>query len=598
MPDLPVGAQIIRLVILFFSGAAIALFLQRAVARQLRGRTRAEQLLHASQAQIAGILAIAADAIITIDDAHAIVHFNRGAEEIFGYPAAEVIGKPIELLLPESALGMHRSHVVRFAASGESARRMGSRNEVSGRRRNGEEFPAEASISKLPTGSGMLFCVVLRDATEQRRRELHDHMLAVAGARLAASLDYDATVRVAAELAVPTFSDWCVVDVIEPGPGDHKMLRRIASVHQDPERDRILRAMEHRGLDWDAPSAVIDVLRTGEPLLLPEVSEAWLEAHSDDTDELEATQRLGLRSLLIVPLLAREEVFAAMAMGRADGRRPFDEADLDLARAIGFRSSLAIDNALHYGAERRATMARDELLAIVSHDLRNPAAAISMCARALTEDPPESGAERESLMVTIRESAEWMRRLMQDLVDVASVEAGRLSVVPEAQPVEPIITSTIEMFTARAREDSKSLSSEIPASLPWMMADRSRVMQVLANLVDNALKFTHAGGNIIVSVVSRREELEFTVRDSGPGIRPEHLPHLFDRFWHAGAYTMTHGSGLGLAIARGIVTAHGGRIWVDTTLGVGSAFSFTLPIASRIVSAGSLPSRSVAAAGR
>ena len=392
MTELSLGAQVIRLVILLLAGAAIALFLQRAVARQLRGRTRAEQLLQASQAQIAGILAIAADAIITIDDTHSIVHFNRGAEDIFGYPAAEVIGRPVEMLLPESALGIHRSHILRFAASNEDSRHMGSRNDVSGRRRNGEEFPAEASISKLPTATGMLFCVVLRDATEQRRREQHDHMLAVAGARLAASLDYGATLRVAAELAVPTISDWCVLDVIEAGPGETRALRRVASVHHDAERDEILREMERRGLDWDAPSAVIDMLRTGEPLLLPVVTDAWLEAHSDSTEELVATRQLGLRSLLIVPLLARDEVIGAMAMGRADDRRPFDEADLDLARAIGYRAALAIDNARHYGAERRATMARDDLLAIVSHDLRNPAAAISMCAQALTGTPPASDA--------------------------------------------------------------------------------------------------------------------------------------------------------------------------------------------------------------
>ncbi len=580
MTELSVGTQVIRLVILFLAGGAIALFLQQAVARQLRGRTLAEQLLQASQAQIAGILAIAADAIITIDDSQSIVHFNRGAEEIFGYQAAEVVGKPIELLLPESTLGGHRSHVARFAASSEDSRHMGSRNEVAGRRRNGEEFPAEASITKLPTAAGMLFCVVLRDATEQRRREQHDHMLAVAGARLATSLDYDATLRIAAELTVPTISDWCVLDVIEPGPGETKSLHRVASVHHDAERDAILREMERHGLDWDAPSAVIDMLRTGEPLLLPEVSDTWLEAHSESTEELVATRTLGLASLLIVPLLAREVVFGAMAMGRDHDRRPFDQGDLDLARAIGFRAALAIDNARHYSAERRATTSRDELLAIVSHDLRNPAAAIAMCAKALTAGHAASDAERESLLGTISESADWMRRLMQDLVDVASIESGRLSVVPERQPAEPFMLATIEMFSARARQEAKTLRTEIPGSLPWVVADRSRVMQVLANLVDNALKFTREGGSVVVSVLSRREELEFTVQDTGPGIPPEHLPHLFDRFWHARVDNLSRGSGLGLAIARGIISAHGGKIWVDTTVGVGSAFHFTLPVAS------------------
>jgi signal transduction histidine kinase len=124
------------------------------------------------------------------------------------------------------------------------------------------------------------------------------------------------------------------------------------------------------------------------------------------------------------------------------------------------------------------------------------------------------------------------------------------------------------------------LREEIPAPLPIVEADRSRVMQVLANLVDNALKFTTAGGVITISAIAHDGEVEFTVRDTGSGIPPEHVPHLFDRFWHARGTSLTHGSGLGLAIAQGIITAHGGRIWVDTNNGEGSAFRFTLPVAA------------------
>lgn len=579
MPELSTSSQLIRLLTLMVAGGAIALFLQRSIARHLRGRTRAEELLRASQAQLTGILAIAADAIITIDDNHTIVHFNRGAEEIFGYTAAEIIGQPLELLLPESAMSAHRTHVAHFAASNENARRMGARREVAGRRRNGQEFAAEASISKLPTAKGMLFGVVLRDATEQKRREQHEHMLAVAGARLAGSLEYDATLRVAAELVVPTMGDWCLLDVIEKGPGEARTLRRVASVHHDPARDQILRQLEQAGLDWDAPSAIIDVLRTGKPLLLSTVADEWIEAHSDRPEAVGLSRELGLDSMLSVPLLARDEVFGAMTIGRGQGRAPFDEADLNLASAVGFRAALAIDNAVHYGAEQRATLARDEMLAIVSHDLRNPANAISMCAKALTELPGEAESDRRALMGTIAESAEWMRRLMQDLVDVASIEAGRLSVAPEPQPIEPIISATVEMFAERARLGGIQLHLHCPEGLPAVMADRSRVMQVLANLLDNALKFTPAGGHVTLAVEPRGDEVEFSVQDTGPGIPPEHIPHLFDRFWHSRGVSHTHGSGLGLAIARGIVSAHGGRIWVDTLLEVGSAFRFTLPTA-------------------
>ncbi len=580
MPDLSFSPELLRLVVAAAVAISVAVFLQRSIARQSRQRNRAEELLRTSETELTGILAIAADAILTIDDTHTIVHFNRGAEEIFGYSAAEIIGKPLETLLPDSAIGSHRSHVAGFAASGEGSRRMGARREVAGKRSNGMEFPAEASISKLPTPTGMLFCVVLRDATEQKRREEHEHLLSVTGARLVGSLEYEETLEVAAAVVVPQLGDWCVLDVIEQSLGEIRTIRRVASRHHDPASDMVLRLMEERGLDWDSPSAVIDVLRTGTPLLLPAVDEGWLEAHSDTADALTSASVLGVRSLLIVPLLARDTVFGALTIIRGPGRLPMDEADLDLARAVGFRVALAIDNAVHFRAERRATMARDEILAIVSHDLRNPANAITMCVHSLLRNPPSSREEQELLLSTIGESAEWMRRLMQDLVDVATIEAGKLRVQPEAESVEPIIHATVEMFAARAREGSKQLRGEIPGQLPQVEADRSRIMQVLANLVDNALKYTHDGGQVTLTAIVQGNMVEFTVADTGAGIPAEHVPHLFDRFWYARGKSLTHASGLGLAIARGIVTAHGGRIWVETAVGEGSAFRFTLPIAA------------------
>lgn len=580
MPDLTHAPQLLRLTVVAAVGIVVAVFLQWAIARQLRRRKRADALLRASQNQLSGILAIAADAILLIDESHNIIQFNRGAEEIFGYPAAEIIGKPLELLLPDSAVGAHRSHVAAFARSGETARRMGARREVSGKRRNGMVFPAEASISKLDTPAGMRFCVVLRDATEQKRREQHEHLLSVSGAQLAASLEYEETLRVAAAVAVPTLGDWCVLDVIEEGVGERRTIRRVTSRHPEPARETVLLAMEERGLDWDSPSAVIDVLRTGKPLLLPSVDEDWLEAHSDNAAELTDINVLGVRSLLIVPLSGREAVFGALTIVRGLGRLPMDDDDLELARAIGLRVGLAIDNAVHFRAEHRATMARDEIMAIVSHDLRNPVNAIRMCVHSLTRNPPTNPEEQALLLGTIGESAEWMRRMIQDLVDVATIEAGKLQVEPAPQEVEPIILATVEMFAARAREGSKALRGDLPDGLPQIAADRSRIMQVLANLVDNALKFTHDGGQVTLSAVVQEEMVVFTVADTGAGIPAEHLPYLFDRFWYARGKSLTHGSGLGLAIARGIVTAHAGRIWVETAEGKGSAFRFTLPIAN------------------
>src|SRR5689334_19252082 len=173
-------------------GATVALRRQQVVGQLLVARDHADTELRASEAKFSGILAIAADAIITIDEAQRIIHFNHGAEEIFGYTAAEAIGQPLTVLLPERFRSMHERHVKDFGASAESARRMGHRRAVAGRRKNGSEFPAEASISKLdlPTGQ-RIYTVLLRDITERKWAEDADHFLTEAGQRLAESLQYD-----------------------------------------------------------------------------------------------------------------------------------------------------------------------------------------------------------------------------------------------------------------------------------------------------------------------------------------------------------------------------------------------------------------------
>ena len=216
------------------AGAA-SWFLRRAAIRDLEVRAEVEAKLRESEARFSGILAIAANAIITTDNLSRVVHFNRAAEAMFGYPASEIIGAPLTMLLPPAVAAHHHQYVAEFGRSSESARIMGSRREVGGRRRNGEEFPAEVSISKLATADGLLFTAVVHDVTDQRRTAHHEHTLAVAGARLAATLDFDATLRLVAELPVLAAADWCLLDVVDREDEDHPVLRRIASTHSDAD---------------------------------------------------------------------------------------------------------------------------------------------------------------------------------------------------------------------------------------------------------------------------------------------------------------------------------------------------------------------------
>jgi signal transduction histidine kinase len=222
--------------------------------------------------------------------------------------------------------------------------------------------------------------------------------------------------------------------------------------------------------------------------------------------------------------------------------------------------------------------AREEGLAIVSHDLRNPLNATTLASSLLQTSESISGDEREQLEI-IDLSAKRMRRLIEDLLDVTRLEGGkRLPVERTKVDVAPLVAETVGLFKAEAGTKSVTIEDDIDESVPPVHADRHRVLQVFANLVGNALKFTPAGGTIRVSAKVVESSVRFAVSDTGPGIPQEHLHDIFKQYWQA-KRTERMGAGLGLPIAKGIVEAHGGSIWVESEQGKGTAFYFTLPVA-------------------
>jgi signal transduction histidine kinase len=250
---------------------------------------------------------------------------------------------------------------------------------------------------------------------------------------------------------------------------------------------------------------------------------------------------------------------------------------LIVGAAAAERRHRGLENARLYQEAHKALGLRDELLAIVSHDLQNPLGVILMSESVLLQSPAtdDKGRQLHKHAQTVHRAAERMRRLIDDLVDFASIQAGQLAV--ELRPHDPVLLGkeAVDGFRALAREGKQNLQWATQADLPKIDCDRDRALQVLSNLIANALRVTPPGGSISVSVEQRAREVVFSVADTGPGIGIDELPHLFQRYFR-GKGAEYKGTGLGLAIAKGIVDAHGGRIWVESELGAGSTFFLTL----------------------
>ncbi|MDX1673701.1 MAG: PAS domain-containing sensor histidine kinase [Longimicrobiales bacterium] len=553
---------------------SIRSFFRRILGGERTSEAAATNALEATRARLERIVEIAADAIISVDEDHCIILFNRGAEEIFGWDREEVIGRPLDILLPERFRHLHGAHLDRFAEGPEAARHMGQRREIAGVRKDGWEFPAEASISRLDTPSGRVFTVVLRDVTEQKKAEHTQRFLADASSVLARSLDYEATMAGLARIALPHLADWCVIDVAaESG------VTRIQATHSDPELDPVVRELQRYPPEASRPHPTLTVLETGKPELIERVTDEFLRGIAADDRHLELLRRLGVGSLLVVPLVARDRTLGAFALVSSDPARPFGSDDILLAEELGRRAALAVDNARLYEAAREAVAARDEVLAVVSHDLGNPLSAIRVSARVLdrmldAQKIDDAGDQVDA----IRQAADQMERLIRDLLEIRRIESGRLRLVRRPERVTELVERAARSVRGLAEEKSVTLERAVAAGLPEMMrVDADRVHQIFSNLVGNALKFTPPGGTITIGADPAGDGIRFWVRDTGPGMPSDALPHVFDRFWQA----KQHGSpgvGLGLAIARGLTEAHGGTVDVESREGHGSTFSFEIPV--------------------
>src|SRR5256714_1410920 len=456
-----------------------------------------------------------------------------------------------------------------------------------------ERYSQPQRINDVPVGRVWSF----RDVTARRQAELQAHelareqaaraeaehaehraaLLAEASRVLSASFDYQTTLAALVRLAVPALADYCALDIVEDGD----RFDRIGEAHVDPTKSQLLREVAtFPRSSLTAHHPLMRVMTNGEPVLEREVTPAFIRLSFAEDGQRKIVEALGPRSLICVPLAASGPPLGALTLVTSDtsGRR-FSIADLTLAADLARRAAIVVEHARLFHEAQQATRARDDVLAVVAHDLRNPLNTVSMAVSLMLEStPPERVQERRQVEI-VRRATDRMNRMIQDLLDVKRMESGRLAL--DAKPESPValINDTIDMLRPLASGSTIRLEGNVEEGLPSVLADSARIQQVLSNLVGNAVKFTPRNGRVSITAEPADGEVRFGVIDTGPGIPAEQLPHIFGRFWQAQA-SDRRGIGLGLAIAKGIVEAHKGKIWVESHVGLGSTFYFTLPSAT------------------
>jgi PAS domain S-box-containing protein len=401
--------------------------------------------------------------------------------------------------------------------------------------------------------------------------------LAEAATLLSTSLDYEKTLEAVAHAAVPWVADWCGVDVV----GEDGGVRRLAVAHVDPAKVEWARELNERyPFDPEAPRGVPHVLRTGESELYEEITDELLVAASLDAEHLRIMRELGFTSVMVVPLKAHGRAFGAITFVTAESGRRYGASDLAFAEDLARRASLAVENARLYRQAQEANRIKDEFLATLSHELRTPLTAILGWSSMLKGGGFDADATRRAVE-TIERNARAQRQIVEDVLDVSRIIMGKLRLEPRPVDVRALLQEAVETVRPAAEAKGVYLSTLLAGEVGEVSADPDRLRQVMWNLLSNAVKFTQRGGRAEVELSREGAQAAVRVSDTGAGIAPDFLPHVFDRFRQADmGTTRQHGGlGLGLSIVRHLVELHGGEVTAESAgPGLGSTFTVRLPL--------------------
>jgi len=421
--------------------------------------------------------------------------------------------------------------------------------------------------------------------TSAESSERRASFLAEVSTTLAASLDYRSTLARVARLAVPFLADACIVDIAEEEGG----VKRLEVALADPAKHGVAARLKEAAPRLQSSSPEAKSLRSGEPVIIPEVRPADLETMAQDADHRQALGGLGPKSLMVAPVTARGRSLGALTFIAAESERTFGRSDLGLAEDVARRAALAVENARLYKASQEARQAaeaanraKDEFLATLSHELRTPLSPILGWVRLLRSGDLDGAATARGLEV-IERNVRAQTQLIEDLLDVSRIITGKLRLEVRPMDLVAVVEAGIEAVRPAADAKAIHIESRLDPMASAMVGDPDRLQQVVWNLVSNAVKFTPKEGRVEVELDRVDAHARLRVKDTGKGIPATFLPHVFDRLRQADSTsTRAHGGlGIGLAIVRHLVELHGGTVAAESAgEGKGATFSVELPVSA------------------
>jgi PAS domain S-box-containing protein len=509
-------------------------------------------------------------ALVSLDGR--FLRVNHALCEIVDYTAEEITQRTYQVFTHPDDL-MREQALAEQLVRGEISRTQFEKRDF---RRDGSivDVMVSASVLRDRDGVPLYFISQIQDISQRKRAENEQRFLAEIGAVLAATLDYEETLQRIAELAVRDLADFCSVDIID----QDGTLRRLKVLSRDPLKSEICDQLMQAGIDTDKPSLIRPVLQNRKPVLVERLSPERLGSFAQSEVHLRALRAVAPQSAMALPLLAHGKLVGVISLISCCADRIYGQADLRLAEELALRAALSIESARLFAEAQRAIKTREDVLAIVSHDLKSPLSNIKLFTQFLLHSERIDLGQVRKFADKVRHSTDEMESLIADLLDFAGIQSGTLSVEASATRLSQVVKPVIDRLRIQAEARQQTLEADIPSDLPDVAVDARRIGQVVSNLVRNAIKFTPPEGSIRISAHQEDQQIVVSVTDTGPGIPQEHLLKIFDRFWSIPG-TKNKGSGLGLSIAKGIVEAHGGKIWAESSLGKGSNFLFTLPMA-------------------